>query len=102
MSCAKLYRQRREGFERGPGASTRVSLLPVLALVLVFFFGYSTTMLPLLRSGLAVMVTLASDTLSIAVVEGVDSLIMITTLGTMEAGKLVSRGRDTRWFTGFE
>ncbi len=42
----------------------------VLAIVLAFFFGYSLTMLPLLRSGLALMTVLplafASDTLSIA------------------------------------
>src|SRR5215212_8263800 len=41
----------------------------VLAIVLAFFFGYSLTMLPLLRAGLAVAVALplafASDTLSI-------------------------------------
>ncbi len=61
-----------------------------LAVVLAFFFGYSLTMLPLLRSGLAVAAALplafASDTLSIAVMEVVDNLIMLVVPGAMEAG----------------
>ncbi len=47
-----------------------------LAVVLAFFFGYSLTMLPLLRSGLAlgaaIPLALAADTLSITVMEIVD------------------------------
>src|ERR671913_2298691 len=47
-----------------------------LAVALAFFFGYSLTSLPLLRSGMAlaavVPVALAADTLSIAVMEVVD------------------------------
>jgi hypothetical protein len=62
----------------------------VLAIVLAFFFGYSLTMLALLRSGLALMTVLplafASDTPSIAVMETVDNLIMIVIPGAMEAG----------------
>ncbi len=61
-----------------------------LAVVLAFFFGYSLTMLPLLRSGLTVAVALplafASDTLSIAVMEVVDNAIMLVVPGAMEAG----------------
>src|ERR671915_324231 len=53
----------------------------VLAVVLAFFFGYSLTMLPLLRSGLALATAIplafASDTLSIAIMEVVDNLIML-------------------------
>ena len=49
----------------------------VLSVVLAFVFGYSLTMLPLLRSGLALAAALplafASDTLSIAVMELVDN-----------------------------
>src|SRR5215218_2258296 len=49
----------------------------VLAIVLAFFFGYSLTMLPLLRAGLALAAVLplafASDTLSIGVMEIVDN-----------------------------
>ncbi len=62
----------------------------VLAVVLAFFFGYSLTMLPLLRSGLALASVLplafASDTLSITIMEIVDNLIMVVIPGAMEAG----------------
>jgi Domain of unknown function (DUF4396) len=61
-----------------------------LAVVLAFFFGYSLTMLPLLRSGLALAAVLplafASDTLSITVMEIVDNLVMLAVPGAMEAG----------------
>ena len=61
-----------------------------LAVVLAFFFGYSLTMLPLLRSGIAlaaaVPVALAADTISIAVMEIVDNAIMLLIPGAMEAG----------------
>ena len=62
----------------------------VLAVVLAFFFGYSLTMLPLLRAGLAlgaaIPLALASDTLSIAVMEIVDNAIMLLIPGAMDAG----------------
>ena len=62
----------------------------VLAVVLAFFFGYSLTMLPLLRSGLALSTTLplafASDTLSITVMEIVDNAVVLVVPGAMEAG----------------
>jgi Domain of unknown function (DUF4396) len=62
----------------------------VLAIVLAFFFGYALTSLPLLRAGLAlsavVPIALASDTLSIAVMEIVDNGILLTIPGAMEAG----------------
>jgi hypothetical protein len=61
-----------------------------LAIVLAFLFGYSLTMLPLLRAGLAfaaaVPLALASDTLSIAVMEFVDNAILLVVPGAMEAG----------------
>ena len=61
-----------------------------LAVVLAFFFGYGLTSLPLLRAGLAlsavVPIALASDTLSIAVMEIVDNAIVLTIPGAMEAG----------------
>jgi hypothetical protein len=61
-----------------------------LAVVLAFCFGYSLTMLPLLRSGIAlgeaVPLALASDTISIAVMEMVDNAIMLWIPGAMEAG----------------
>jgi hypothetical protein len=62
----------------------------ILAIVLAFFFGYSLTMLPLLRAGLALAVALplafASDTLSIGVMEIVDNAIILVIPGAMEAG----------------
>ena len=61
-----------------------------LAIVLAFFFGYSFTAVPLLRSGLAlatvVPIALASDTFSIAVMEIVDNAIILVIPGAMEAG----------------
>ncbi len=61
-----------------------------LAVTLAFFFGYSLTMLPLLRSGLALGAVLplafASDTVSITVMEIVDNLIMVLIPGAMDAG----------------
>jgi hypothetical protein len=62
----------------------------VLAIVLAFVFGYSLTMLPLLRAGLGLAAALplafASDTLSIAVMEFVDNVILVVIPGAMEAG----------------
>ncbi|MBA2446292.1 MAG: DUF4396 domain-containing protein [Nocardioidaceae bacterium] len=61
-----------------------------LAVALAFVFGYGLTSLPLLRAGLAlgvvVPIALASDTLSIAVMEIVDNGIMLLVPGAMEAG----------------
>ncbi len=60
-----------------------------LAVALAFLFGYSLTSLPLLRSGLplaaVVPLALASDTISIAIMEIVDNAIMLTIPGAMEA-----------------
>jgi hypothetical protein len=62
----------------------------VLAVALAFFFGYSLTMLPLVRSGLAftAALALASDTLSIVVMEVVDNAVMLFVPGAMEAGAM--------------
>ncbi|MEA2419538.1 MAG: hypothetical protein QOE60_1744 [Thermoleophilaceae bacterium] len=61
-----------------------------LAVVLAFVFGYSLTSLPLLRAGLAlaavIPIALASDTLSIAVMEIVDNAIVLTIPGAIDAG----------------
>jgi len=61
-----------------------------LAVVLAFFFGYSLTTLPLLRSDLALATVLplafASDTLSITVMEIVDNAVMLVIPCAMEAG----------------
>jgi hypothetical protein len=61
-----------------------------LAIVLAFFFGYGLTSLPLLRAGLAlgavVPIALASDTLSIGVMEIVDNSIVLAIPGAIDAG----------------
>ena len=60
------------------------------AVALAFLFGYSLTMLPLLRGGLAlraaIPVALAADTVSITIMEIVDNAIMLLIPGAMEAG----------------
>jgi hypothetical protein len=62
----------------------------VLSVSLAFLFGYSLTMLPLLRGGLTLRRSLplafASDTLSIATMELVDTLIILIVPGAMNAG----------------
>jgi len=61
-----------------------------ISVVLAFAFGYSLTMLPLLRAGLAFAaaapLALASDTLSIAVMEIVDNTVMLLVPGALDAG----------------
>jgi hypothetical protein len=61
-----------------------------LAVGLAFLFGYSLTSLPLLRAGFAVAavvpIALASDTLSIAVMEITDNAILLLIPGAMDAG----------------
>ena len=63
-----------------------------LAVVLAFLFGYSLTMVPLLRADVAlasaIPLAFASDTLSITVMEIVDNLIILVIPGAMEAGPL--------------
>jgi hypothetical protein len=62
----------------------------VLAVALAFVFGYSLTIAPVLRSGLAlgaaIGVAFAADTLSITVMEIVDNAIMLLISGAMDAG----------------
>lgn len=61
----------------------------VTAIVLAFIFGYSLTMLPLLRAGLplatALKLGLAADTASITIMEIVDNAIMLLIPGAMTA-----------------
>jgi hypothetical protein len=62
----------------------------VLAVALAFVFGYSFTIGPVMRSGLAlraaIPVALAADTVSITVMEIVDNAIMLLVPGAMDAG----------------
>jgi Domain of unknown function (DUF4396) len=61
-----------------------------LAVALAFVFGYTLTIAPVLRAGLALGaalgVALAADTLSIAVMELVDNAFILAVPGAMEAG----------------
>jgi hypothetical protein len=61
-----------------------------LSIALAFFFGYLLTSLPLLRSGMAlgavVPIALASDTISITIMEIVDNAILLLIPGAMDAG----------------
>ena len=61
-----------------------------IAVVLAFVFGYSFTLVPLLRSGIvlgtAIGLALAADTLSIVVMEIVDNAIVLVWPGAMDAG----------------
>jgi hypothetical protein len=62
----------------------------VLAIGLAFFFGYSFTIGPVLRSGIAfataIPIALAADTVSITVMEIVDNAIILVIPGAMDAG----------------
>jgi hypothetical protein len=61
-----------------------------LAVALAFLFGYSLTMVPLLRGGLAlaaaVGIALTADTISIAIMEAIDNVFVWLVPGAMEAG----------------
>jgi hypothetical protein len=61
-----------------------------LAVLLAFLFGYAFTMVPLLKAGLAfgavLKLALASDTVSILIMEIVDNAIMLVIPGAMDAG----------------
>jgi Domain of unknown function (DUF4396) len=61
-----------------------------LAVALAFLFGYSLTVGPVLRAGVAlggaVRVALAADTISIAVMEVVDNTFVLLVPGAMAAG----------------
>jgi hypothetical protein len=61
-----------------------------LAIVLAFLFGYSLTLWPVLRSGLAfraaIGIALAADTVSILTMEVVDNLVVVAVPGALEAG----------------
>jgi hypothetical protein len=62
----------------------------VLAIALAFVFGYALTMRGVLRAGVpwrgALKVALAADTVSIAVMEIVDNVVVVTIPGAMDAG----------------
>ena len=61
-----------------------------LAIVLAFFFGYSFTLLPLVRGGVGMRSALgtafASDTISITIMEIVDNTFILIVPGAIAAG----------------
>ena len=61
-----------------------------VATALAFLFGYSFTLVPLLRAGIAIGaaigLALASDTLSIVVMEIVDNAVILVWPGAMDSG----------------
>ncbi|MDQ4071610.1 MAG: DUF4396 domain-containing protein [Actinomycetota bacterium] len=61
-----------------------------LAVGLAFLFGYALTSIPLLRAGLnfaaAVPTVIATDTLSITIMEAIDNLVVILVPGALHAG----------------
>ena len=77
------------GMVIGTGFGLANATTIVVSIVLAFVFGYSLTMLPLLRSGLAfaaaVPLALAADTLSIALMELVDNTFMLAVPGAIDA-----------------
>lgn len=70
------------GWSNGPSVA--------LAIVLAFVFGYSLTVGPVMRAGLplrqAIGVAFAADTVSIATMEVIDTLIVLVVPGAMAAG----------------
>jgi len=78
------------GMVLGSAAGVTNAVTVALSVVLAFVFGYSLTILPLLRHGLGVKtaaaLAVASDTASIALMEIVDNLIIAYIPGAMEAG----------------
>jgi hypothetical protein len=63
-----------------------------LAVGLAFVFGYTLTSIPLFRAGLtfaaALPIILATDTVSIAIMEVIDNLVVLLVPGAMEASVL--------------
>jgi hypothetical protein len=60
-----------------------------ISIVLAFIFGYSFTSVPLLRAGMAlgavIPLALASDTISITIMEIVDNTVVVLIPGVMDA-----------------
>jgi hypothetical protein len=78
------------GMVIGTAAGLANGVTVAISIALAFLFGYSLTSLPLLRSGLAlasvVPLALASDTISIAIMELVDNTLMLVIPGAMDVG----------------
>jgi hypothetical protein len=63
-----------------------------LAVTLAFISGFGLTMIPLMRSGMALgkalRLAFAADAVSVTIMEVVDNLVMITIPGAMQAGPM--------------
>ncbi|GGK62684.1 hypothetical protein Sme01_04690 [Sphaerisporangium melleum] len=74
----------------GTAAGLHNAASVVLSIALAFVFGYAFTMRGVLRAGVglraALKVALAADTVSIAVMEVLDNVVMVTVPGAMDAG----------------
>ena len=78
------------GMTIGTAAGWSDPMTIAVAVALAFTFGYGLTMLPLIRAGMnfrsAVGTALASDTVSIVIMEAIDNGAMLIVPGAMEAG----------------
>lgn len=78
------------GMVVGTAVGLSTGATAVLSVALAFVFGYALTLTPILRAGVALGaalgLTVAADTVSIAVMEVVDNLVMVVVPGAMEAG----------------
>lgn len=78
------------GMVIGTALGLHGAITVVLSISLAFIFGYSFSMVPLLRHGLdlrhALKVALAADTVSIATMEIADNAFMLLVPGAMSAG----------------
>jgi hypothetical protein len=78
------------GMAIGTAASLGDVVTVTLAVALAFIFGYALTALPLVRAGLPLgavaSIALASDTISIAIMEAIDNAAMVLVPGALEAG----------------
>lgn len=61
----------------------------IVSIILAFVFGYSLTLIPILKTGMnlkkALSIAFAADTVSITIMEIVDNAIMIVIPGAMDA-----------------
>src|SRR3954469_11867672 len=73
----------------GNALDLRAGVTVALSIVLAFAFGYTFTSLPLLRSGMAlsavIPLALASDTISIGIMEIVDNTVVLLIPGLIDA-----------------
>ncbi|GAA3290880.1 DUF4396 domain-containing protein [Dactylosporangium vinaceum] len=78
------------GMVVGTGLGLHNAATVALSIVLAFIFGYGLTMRGVLRAGVglraALGIALAADTVSIAVMELLDNLVVVAVPGAMDAG----------------